>query len=133
MEHTTREATRFPLNFTNATVTVRGTTPEGIVMVLEVANLIFKDPNDAAILEIQPRRDIEPHRHLRLTSPKDLPSYMLDLTGTMVPPNPADPTGEEHALFTVKVDQPEDLERMVRTEPIKEPVPSSWQDPECWS
>lgn len=125
-------AIRHPLNFTHAELTIRGTTPEGIEMEVVVGRILFKDPTDAAIIEVLEDAEadilVQPRNpDVSLADPR---RFMMDLRGTMVPVDPA----ADGELFQVKVQEPEDLERMVVGEPEQDALfPAGWTDPKDWS
>lgn len=123
--HETKTATRWPLNFTHANLVLRGTTPEGIEIEFEVGRVVFKEPDDAVIIEI--------HDNDPIVVPIDKVthsgrSYMVDLRGTVH-------SVEGSELFTAKVQQPEDLERLVDDAHPKpdDLFPEGWSDPKDWS
>jgi hypothetical protein len=125
MSHTERSATRWPLNFTHAEVTIRGVTPEGVMIEIVAKRIKFASPHDIAMIEVQPV-DPEP------VSDKTIgqgPCFMLDLRGTFTTLDPKDP------LYELSVAQPEDGERLIAPEPPKPDPdwPSGWTDPKDWA
>lgn len=125
--HETKSATRWPLNFTHANMILRGTTPEGIEVEMSVGRIQFKDPGDVAIIEVHDNDPVVVNIDRR-ERPGPPQHFMIDLRGTMVLEGPDD------ALYSVSVQQPEDIERVVVNEPTQDTLfPSGWSDPKDWA
>ena len=122
MSHTPHQhVVRWPLNFTHASVTLRGVTPEGITIEIEAGKIMFADPDGAALVEVLDTSRPDPSP---LTTDPGR-TFMLDVRGTLFPLTPG---GE---LFQVKTEEREDVERLV-TQPPAEDVsfPTGWCGPE---
>ena len=90
---TNREEIRFPLNFTSAKITIDATTSSGAEVRLEVKQVVFREPDDAAIVEVPAGEDdiVENPNQFPRTS-----RWFLEIGGEMV-------SEELGAMYTVTV------------------------------
>lgn len=112
-------ATRWPLNFTHAKVTIHGVTPEGVEIEFVAHRVKFADPDDMVLIEVQHTSEDN----------RSGPQFMLDMRGTLTTTNVAE------AIYEVSVAQPEDGQRLLGLSDPKPDLdwPSGWTDPGDWA